>query len=107
MSRKLENGTPKFCCSPGWSAYVKQAEGRFRDVLSDTEADARCAEMFDPEIEAHAALMKACAAEQCGAFLQEVEQQTLQLRSCRAELARSLQDLYRDLEELEQALAAL
>ena len=90
-----------------WSRYLSGARRRFRRGFAKIQRDSHCAAMFDREIEAEAAQMKADALRQKEQHLAALRQNQDTLQAQRTQYRLWLQDLRRDLQELEVELEAL
>jgi len=93
--------------SERWNWYLTGAGWRFRRGIAKARPDARCAGLFDREIEAQAVLMKAHAQNQKHVHLALLRYQAEQQQGCKAELEQWLQDLRQELKTLELELEGL
>lgn len=98
---------PSYVCTWEWSRYLSGARRYFRRGFAKAKADVRCAELFDREIEAGAARMKADALQQREWHLAALRQNLNALQGQRNQWSLWLEDLRRDLQELETELEAL
>ena len=90
-----------------WCRYLNGASRHFRWGIYWAKPDARCAAMFDREIEAQAAQMKADVLCQKYRHLEQISIFHQQIQGNRTRTEQWLQDLKQDLKELETELEVL